>query len=59
MFFLVEGSRIQVAKDTPSWNDCCHQLAKDVRDDCQEDDGDINSLWLEVEDLLENSTKDR
>lgn len=58
MLFGVERKRIEVAQDAPTRYAYSHKFTQNVGNNAQENDGNKNNLWLEMEDLLQYRAKD-
>ena len=60
MLLRVPWAWVEESTDgTPSWDEDGHGLTEGVGEDSQEHDGDVNDLWLEVEDFLQDGTEGR
>lgn len=60
MFFHIEGLWVEVTSDHAlARKDLRHGFTKYIRDNAYEDIGDVDRLWFEVENLLENRCEDR
>jgi hypothetical protein len=59
MLFQVEWAWIEKSSDRALSRDYqSHELSKNIGDDSQKDDRDINRLRFEVEDFLKDRSKD-